>query len=144
MARISLDVPRTFLFNTSIPVRITDLNYGGHVGNDAILSIIHEARMQFLQNYGYSEKNLAGTGMIMGDVAIIFKNEAFYGDVLRVSVTVSDISKVSFDFIYQMEKDVDGKSIIVAQAKTGMICFDYAMRKVTAVPDEIKLKWAAT
>ena len=61
MARINIDLPGDFKFSTTIPVRITDLNYGGHVGNDAILSIIHEARMQFLHHFGYSEINFGGT-----------------------------------------------------------------------------------
>lgn len=142
MARISIDLPETYLFSTSISVRITDLNYGGHVGNDAILSIIHEGRMQFLQHYGYSEKDLAGAGLIMGDVAIVFKNEAFYGDVLQVSITVSDLSKATFDLIYKLEKKVDDRIVPVAFAKTGMVCFDYNKRRVMPIPDEIKTKWA--
>jgi acyl-CoA thioester hydrolase len=137
MARIRIDLPSSFRFSTEIPVRITDLNYGGHVGNDTILSIIHEARMQFLKYYGYSEKDFAGTGMIMSDVAINFKNELFYGDVIKASVDVMDISRASFDLVYLLEKD----SMVVAEAKTGMVCFDYDKRKVAAIPEEIKAKW---
>lgn len=137
MARINIELPATFLFTTHIPVRITDVNYGGHVGNDAILSLIHEARMQFLGHFGYSEQNMAGTGVIMGDVAIVFKNELFYGDKLRVSVTVGEMSKVSFDLIYLLEKENDGKLVSVAHAKTGMVCFDYSKRKVCAVPHQV-------
>ena len=72
MARLKIDLPEQFSFSTSIPVRITDLNYGNHVGNDAVLSIIHEARMQFLKSFGYTEMGFAGAGMIMSDVAIEF------------------------------------------------------------------------
>ena len=60
MARIKIELPEIFSFTTTIPIRITDLNYGGHVGNDTILSIIHEARMQFLKNAGYTELDLEG------------------------------------------------------------------------------------
>jgi acyl-CoA thioesterase FadM len=81
MARIKIELPEVFPFNCQIPVRITDINYGGHAGNDTVLSIIHEARMQFLQSMGYSEMEFGGVGMIMSDVAIEFKNELFYGDV---------------------------------------------------------------
>ncbi len=79
MPRIKLELPSAFSFSTKIPVRITDLNYGGHVGNDTILTFIHEARIQFLKNAGYSELDFAGVGMIMSDVMIEFKNELFYG-----------------------------------------------------------------
>ena len=86
MARIKIELPDTFSFSCQIPVRITDINYGGHVGNDTVLSIIHEARMQFFKKLGYTEMNFAGTGMIMADVAIEFKSELFYGDVVIASV----------------------------------------------------------
>jgi len=46
MARIKIDIPSLQLTEIHIPVRITDINYGNHVGNDAFVSIIHEARMQ--------------------------------------------------------------------------------------------------
>lgn len=58
MARISIDLPSTFTFSATIPVRITDLNYGGHVGNDTILSIIHEARVQYLKILDIQKKIL--------------------------------------------------------------------------------------
>lgn len=141
MARLSIELPSSFNFSTTIPVRITDINYGGHVGNDTILSFIHEARMRFLHDHGYSEIKFAGTGLIMSDVAIVFKNELFYGDNVRISVSVTDLSRVSFSLVYLLEKETDEKNILVAQAKTGMVCFDYAKRKITQVPEEIKLKW---
>lgn len=141
MARIKIDLPAQFSFSTSIPVRITDLNYGNHVGNDAILSIIHEARMQFLKNFGYTELEFAGAGMIMSDVAIEFKNELFYGDIILASVTTADLSKVGFDIYYKLEtvRETQGdKKILAAVAKTGMICYDYSKKKVIPIPDEAK------
>ncbi len=136
MARIKLLLPPLFTFSTSIPIRITDLNYGNHVGNDAILSIIHEARMQFLRHNGYTEMEFAGAAMIMSDVAIEFKNELFYGDIVIASVAVGEISKVGFDLFYKLEKEIDGKKLLVATAKTGMVCYSYELKKILPVPDE--------
>lgn len=140
MARIKIDLPDQFSFSTSIPVRITDINYGNHVGNDAVLSIIHEARMQFLQKFGYTELEFAGAGMIMSDVGIEFKNELFYGDLVIASVTADGFSKVGFDIYYKLEKNSSAKKVIVATAKTGMICFDYTKKKIVPVPGEAKEK----
>ena len=105
MARVRIELSKHFSFSVKIPVRITDLNYGGHVGNDTILSILHEARMQYLMNYGYSEMNFAGVGMIMSDVTIEFRNEIFYGDTIKASVNAADFSKVSFNLYYNLEKE---------------------------------------
>src|SRR5262249_46003571 len=134
MARIKIELPEKFSFETIIPIRITDLNYGHHVGNDTILSILHEARVQYLRHYDLDELDLAGIGLIMSDVAIEFKNEIFYGEKIIASVTVSEISKFLFDVYYKLEKENNDKRILVAIAKTGMVCYDYTAKKVASMP----------
>jgi acyl-CoA thioester hydrolase len=141
MARIKIDLPEQFSFSTTIPVRITDLNYGGHVGNDTILSLIHEARVQYLQQLGYGELELAGVGLIMSDVGIEFKQELFYGQTIKASVTASDLTKISFDLYYKLETTIADKTILVASAKTGMICYDYSKKKIAPIPEEVRMKF---
>jgi acyl-CoA thioester hydrolase len=142
MARIKIDLPDKFSFTTLIQVRITDINYGGHVGNDAILSLIHEARMQFLKQFGYTEMEFGGVGLIMADAGIEFKNELFYADIVIASVACSSFSKVSFDIYYKLEKNLgqiqDEKRIVVATAKTGMVCYDYSNKRIAAIPEEAR------
>src|ERR1700733_7328949 len=104
MSRNRLLLPERFSFTTEIPVRITDLNYGGHVGNDSILSLIHEIRVQFLRHHDYGELDLAGVGLIMADVTIEFKSELFYGDYLWASVAAAEFSRVGFELYYRLEK----------------------------------------
>lgn len=142
MARIKLELPQHFEFTTSIPIRITDINYGGHAGNDSMLSIIHEARIQFLKHHGYEEKSIAGIGLIMGDVVIEFKKELFYGDTVDIAVTASGFERVSFDIFYRLDAERNGKVITVATAKTGMVCFDYTTKKIASIPEEVRTKMA--
>jgi acyl-CoA thioester hydrolase len=136
MPRTKLVLPEHFSFTTEIPIRITDLNYGGHVGNDSILSILHESREQFLRHHDYKEMDLAGVGLIMSDVTIEFKNELFYGDILRASVTASEFYRVGFDLYYKLEKKTGDKWVAVSTARTGMVCYDYTQKKLVAVPKE--------
>ena len=131
--RVQLQFPEAFSFQTEILVRVTDLNYGNHLGNDALLSMLHEARVQFLQNLGYSELNVEGAGMIMADVAIIYKGEGFYGDKLTIKVTAAELSKYGFELYYHVLNQ-HGKEI--AQAKTGMLCFNYETRKLMSLPEK--------
>ena len=142
MARVKIELPDKFHFSCKIPVRITDINYGGHVGNDTVLSIIHEARMQFLGSYGYAELDFEGVGMIMSDAAIEFKNELFYGDTVIVSVGIQNITRISFDLIYKLEKTSNANTLLVTTAKTGMVCYDYSKKKIVAIPEEAKKKLA--
>src|SRR6476620_11210703 len=97
MSRIRIELPSKFDFTTNIPVRITDLNYGGHVGNDTVLSLIHEARMQFLNHFNYTELDFEGASLIMGDAGIEFKSELFYGDTVTAYIAAPEFSGVGFD-----------------------------------------------
>lgn len=121
-----------------IPVRIADINYGNHVGNDAFVSIIHEARMMWLKQYGYTELNMEGMGLIMSDLAIEFKNESFYGDLIEVKLSAREISRVAFELYYRLFAKRNDEHILLANAKTGMVCYDYDAKKVIAVPEKLK------
>ena len=145
MARVQIATPEHFPFSCLSPVRITDLNYGKHVGNDTVLSFIHEARVQFLRSRGLDEVGPDQTGLIMGDVAIQFRQEIFYGHILRVYVAVMDMGRVGFDLVYKMETtNAEGNSLPVSReavlAKTGMVCFDYRAGKIMSVPPDWKSK----
>lgn len=132
MPRVSIELPFAFSFTTEISIRITDINYGGHLGNDSILSIIHEARLQFLNHLELSETSTTGPGLIMRDVTIEFKKEAFYGEKLQVSVAAMQIEKFSYDLVYKLARNQD----VIAVAKTGMISFDYSRKRIAPLPEE--------
>ena len=134
MQRVKINLPENFNFSTEINIRITDLNYGGHVGNDSFLSLIHEARQQYLYHYGYSELNFENCGLIMADASIEFKHELNYGDTVKISVTAIDFDKLGFDIYYLLEIIHPLKNILAGKAKTGMLCYDYANKKKVAVP----------
>ena len=102
MAKNNILIPEKFPFSVTLPIRITDINYGGHLGNDSFLTIAHEARVQFLRWLGYSELNFGGLGLILSNVAIDYKAEVKYGDEVVVNMAISDIGKVQFDIIYQL------------------------------------------
>ncbi|MDZ4668296.1 MAG: thioesterase family protein [bacterium] len=132
MARIKLDLPNAFNFKVSMPVRVSDLNYGNHLANHVYLEMMQEARMQFFGQFGYSEKDLAGVSVIMGDTAIVYKQECFYGDVLNIEVCAANFGVRSFDLYYRFSKQDNS---LVCEAKTGMVCFDYIARKTVEVPE---------
>ena len=140
MERIKINLPVTFIFSTSITIRITDLNYGAHVGNDTFLSLLQEARQQFLMSYGYKELSFEGVGLILMDAAIEYKRELNYADVIKISVAASGFDKYGFDLFYRMELITLNETTLVAKAKTGMLCYDYEKRKLVAIPGVAKEK----
>jgi acyl-CoA thioester hydrolase len=138
MARIKLEMPTTTIVIITIAVRVGDINYGNHVGNDAFVSIIHEARVQWLKQHDLTELNIGGSGLIMSDLAIEFKNESFYGDMIDVKLSAGEISRVGFELYYQLSAKRNNETFLLANAKTGMVCYDYELKKISAVPEIIK------
>lgn len=140
MARVKVALPDTFLLTVEIPIRITDLNYGAHLGNDALLGILHEARVQLLAQCGLTEFDAATRlGFIMADVAIEYRGEGFHGDVLRIRLAVSDVHKYGFEVVYDV-KNQTGREI--ARAKTGLLAFDYNTRKLRGLPPGVAGRFA--
>ncbi|AOX99146.1 thioesterase family protein [Jeongeupia sp. USM3] len=132
MPRLKLNMPDGVDFQTRLTVRVTDLNYGGHLGNQALLGLLHEARLQFLRALGFDELGTADRpGLIQADAQVAFRSEAFAGDDLTIKLTACDVERTHFDLYYEVRTD----ERLVAQAKTNLAFFDYSKRKTTAVPD---------
>lgn len=137
MQRIKIDLPEKFLLSTELAVRVYDVNFAGHLSNDSILSMIHEARILFLKNWGYSESDTEGAGIIMFDAAIQYKSQGYHGDVLLFEITVENFIKNGCDFFFRITNKSTGKEI--ARAKTGIAFFDYSLNRLIPVPQKFKL-----
>ncbi|MDH5599509.1 MAG: thioesterase family protein [Cyclobacteriaceae bacterium] len=135
MSRIKIDLPEKHLFTTQLAIRISDINYGKHVGNDSVLTLMHEARLQWLISLGYKdETDLAkDTGIIVADAAIVYKNESFYGDTLTIQLYLGEQHKYGFDLYYLL---LNGEKEI-ARGKTGIIMYNYNVKKVTSIPESM-------
>ncbi|MAY43010.1 MULTISPECIES: thioesterase family protein [unclassified Neptuniibacter] len=138
MARIKIDMPDNYIFSTELPVRISDINYGGHLSNDAILAIIHEARVRFLSHYHYGELDIEGLGLILTDSAIVYKAEGFHGDQLQIDIALNDLTMYGCDIYYLISNKKT--AVEIAHAKTGVVFFDYKERQIRAVPEPFKNK----
>ncbi len=138
MARVKIIITGHTIAIITIPVRIGDINYGNHVGNDAIVAIIHEARIQWLTQNNFTELDIGGAGLIMNDLEVEFKKEGFYGDIIEVQLSIGELSKISFEIYYQLTTYRKEEKIILVKAKTGMVCYDYINKKVAAIPELFK------
>ena len=138
MSSVKSLLPSVFNFTCEIPVRITDINYGNHVGNDSILTLAHEARVQFLAKHGYTEMNLEGVSLILTKATLELRRELFYGEPLFVAVAAGNFTTKGFDLFYKMEKkNAEGKFELVAALITSMVCYDYANKKIVSLPEKV-------
>jgi acyl-CoA thioester hydrolase len=135
MARVKIEITGNSLGTVRLPVRITDINYGGHAGNDAIVGLLHEARMQWLGQHQFSEMNFAGASLIMSQLIVEFKREVFYGEQLTIEIFAGDITKVGFELLYQLTTIRQQTTTLIAKAITGMVCYNYQSKKMVAIPE---------
>lgn len=125
-----------FNFSTVLNVRINEINYGGHLGNDSFLSLFQEGRLRYLKQFGWSELTIGEeTSLIMSQAHINFKAEAFWGESLKILVRITKMDKIRFTFEYQIES-ADNEKKIVATGYTNMVGFDYRKKKVRKLPEK--------
>jgi len=131
MSRVVIDLPATFPFSTELDVRIQHINRGNHVGNDALIAFLNEARLRYMPEQINTLRD-SQVWMINGDLAVIYKSEAFYGEVLKVEVAAAGFHKVGFDLFFRVTEKTSGRE--VAHAKMAMLLFNATSRKLIA-PD---------
>lgn len=124
-------MPDHILFSTTIQVRVSDINYGGHVGNDRYLTFAHEARVRFLAEMGFTELDVDGVGIILTDAVLQFKSEAFLGESLEISIGLNNFTKVGCQMYYRIQCG----DRLVALVQTGIVFFQYDLKKIAAVPE---------
>lgn len=132
MARTKLTEQPAYEFSYAITVQPRDINYGGHLGVDSLVSIIGTARAHIFKSAGLSELNLGdgGTGIIMTDCVVNLKAEGFMFDNLQVYTHIGEFTKSGFRFFHKVARG----DTIVALAEMGFLAYDYASRKVASVP----------
>ncbi len=136
MARIKLEMPEKFAHSVELAVRVGDINYGQHLGNDAVLAFAHEARVCFLRANGFTELDAGGAALIMLDAVVVYKSQARLGDVLIVETAVGEIGPCGFELFYRMTNKQGAAE--VARIKTGMAFFDYEAGRVARTPEEFR------
>ena len=138
MPRIKIDLPERFSFSTEIPIYINHINYGNHLDNSALISLVSEARVRFFKALGYTELDVEGCGIVVADVAAQYKSEAFPGEVLVFEMAADDFNKYGCDLVWRISDKASGRE--VARGKTGVMFFDYTARKAALVPPAFAAK----
>jgi acyl-CoA thioester hydrolase len=119
-------------FYRALTVRVNDLNYGNHVGHQNFFAFFQEARVAYLNQFGYSELDLGGCGMILAEAGCKYKQALLLNDKVRVACAVVEFKSKRFTMAYQIERD----QIVCAEGFTINLGFDYQSNKVVRLPEE--------
>ncbi len=140
MARIKIDLPEKFVFSTEIPILIKDINRGNHMSFDTLLPMMEETRIRFMNSIGHREETADGASFIVADVAVIYKKQGRYGQVLKLELALADFSSKGCDFVFRISDAKTGEEI--ARSKMGILFFDYSQQKVVPVPEKFRERFA--
>ena len=132
MPRIKLDLPESFGFTTDLQLYIGHINYGGHLDNAQLITLVSEARVRFLNSMGYSELDVEGLGIVVADHFIQYKSEGFHGETIRIHMQAQDFNKYGFDLIYRIDCLENPREL--ARGKQGIVFVNKETKKVANVP----------
>ncbi|GAB4164017.1 MAG: thioesterase family protein [Geothermobacteraceae bacterium] len=120
-----------FRFSMLLKVRVRDLNYGGHVGNDVVLGYFQEGRAGYLDRIGgFSEVDIGGCGIILPEAHVNYRAEMFLGDELEMKVRIGEMGRSSMRMEYRLERAGE----VTADGWTALVAFDYGRRRPVRLP----------
>ena len=132
MPRLSLVEQPAYEHTYTMMVRVTDINHAGHLGNEALLGLVHEARTHFLKALSFDTIVSAQQpiGLIIADLAVNFKEEGFAHEEVSVDSQIDELGQKSFRLFHRIRR---GRQII-ALVETGMVAYSYSARQATNLP----------
>ncbi len=137
MNRVRISFPDTVAFQTELAVRVTDINYGGHLANDRLLGLLHEARVRWLESLSLSEADVGdGLALMMVNASIAYQAQAYIGDRLLADLAPADPGRCGFTLLYRLTRVSDQTEI--ARAFTGLVCFDYHAERLGRLPERLR------
>ncbi len=132
MPRTKLKERPLYFFKYHTILKIRDINYGNHLSNDAVVGLIHEARIDMLKKIGCTEMELGDhkTGILIADLVVNYKKQGYLDDEIIIHLDIDEIEKNGFRVFYKI---VRGDDLIVL-AETGIVVYDYQVRKIATIP----------
>ncbi len=121
------------LYETDYKVIVSDINYGGHMGNERALIIFQQTRMEWLNSIGYDEANIEGNGLIQLESHVYYLKEVFLGETLLCRIVNVQPERITFNIEYEI---LNKNNDIVIKGMTKMAVFDYEKKKIARIPKE--------
>lgn len=124
------------MFTGKYEVRISDINYGGHMGNERALLVFQHARIGWLKTLGLSELNIGeNKGLIQRRANVEYLKEVSLGEVLEVKIYPVEIRGSYFVLAHEVVNE-NGASVLSGNVTMG--AFDYEKKKLAKIPGPLR------
>lgn len=131
---------KEFKHKTPIQIRFKDVDMMRHVNNANHFTYLEIARAKYFDDVVGEEVDWSKEGIILAKSTCDYKMPILFKDKVFVYTKCSRIGNKSFELSYAIIKDKNGKEIVLAEASTIQVCFDYEKRKNILMPDKWKKK----
>ena len=135
MARVQFELPDHFIFTTEVQIYVSHVNQAGHLDNAQLLTLVSEGRARFFRWLGYTEFDVEGVSIVVGDMVAQYKSEGFHGEVMRLEMAPADFNPYGFDLLFRMTETRSGRDVAIG--KSGIVFLKQPERKVTPVPQAL-------
>ena len=137
------DLPGSFPHRYVVDVRFGDTDAMGHANNSRFLTYCESARIAYWETVTGEPFAVATHGqqesMILAEIRITFRSQAYFGDVLTVESRVGRIGRSSFTLEHRITAapSAHGTARLVAVAEGVQVLFDYETDRPRPMPDEL-------
>lgn len=125
--------PPEAFFETTIPIRFSDIDAMGHVNNATTLTLLEQGRIAF-----YAEaagfRRIEEIDFVIAESTLRYRTPIRFHDTVRMRLHISDVSRGAFRFRYLLFDPGDGR--IFVEAETVQATYDYAAGRPKPVPPE--------
>lgn len=125
----------------TVEIRWSDMDAMGHVNNARYFTYLECARIHFFESLGLSLLNEQRQGIALVSVACDFHRQVRYPATLEIGTTLTSIGTSSFHLAHTFF--LQGTSDAVANARSVVVCVDYASEKAVPVPTALREKLEA-
>jgi acyl-CoA thioester hydrolase len=125
------DLAGDFAHVHPVEVRFSDTDAMGHVNNASYLTFAEIARLAYYERVTGEPLPLAThgaeEGMILAEIRITYRNQAFYGETLAVETRVDRIGRTSFAMVHRLTAPESryGPARLIAVADSVLVMYDY-------------------
>lgn len=143
------DVAGDFAHVHHIATRLADTDAMGHVNNAFYLTYVEIARIAYYEQVIGRPLPLgshgAEEGMILAEIRMVYRSQAFYGETLAVETRVERIGNTSFTMVHRITAPASryGEARLVGVAESVLVSYDYREDKPIPVPDDWRSAIAA-
>ena len=128
-------MPHDFKLKVPLQVRFCDTDAMGHVNNAVYLSYLELARMKYWEMItGLAD--FSQVPLILANVEIDYRSPLKMGEPAEVQARVSELGRAGFTLDYRIVAGKEGR--LIAEATTGLACYDYEKGRVKRLSEDIR------